>query len=306
MRNPADWLDANSEFDAALEMSGPARELWLASLRVRDPARWEQFRTLLAEHDALDAAGFLNRSPQLFASGLSDVSLASRTAALVGQTFGAYTLSSPIGQGGMGTVWLARRSDGRFEGRAAVKLLNASLVGRAGEERFRREGTILARLTHPSIARLIDAGVSPSGQPYLVLEYVEGQHIDRYCDERALDVEARIRLFLDVLTAVAHAHANLVVHRDIKPSNVLVPTTPTSAARRRTSGRARQAAGFRDRQAARTEPDATGGHAAQSPSTRDSGWALTPEYAAPEQLTGQRGHDRDRRLFTRRAALSAA
>ncbi len=124
----------------------------------------------------------------------------------------------------MGTVWLARRSDGRFEGFAAVKLLNASLVGREGEDRFRREGTILARLTHPSIARLIDAGVSPIGQPYLVLEYVRGQHIDRYCDERALDVPARIRLFLDVLTAVAHAHANLVVHRDIKPSNVLVPT----------------------------------------------------------------------------------
>src|SRR4029077_13494197 len=127
-----------------------------------------------------------------------------------------------IGHGGMGTVWLASRSDGRFEGRAALKLLNAALVGGGGEERFKREGTILARLTHPHIARLIDAGVSTTGQPYLVLEYVDGRHIDRYCDEERLSVESRIRLILDVMVAVAHAHANLIVHRDLKPSNVLV------------------------------------------------------------------------------------
>ena len=101
-------------------------------------------------------------------------------------TIGAYTLRRPIGHGGMGSVWLAERSDGRFEGRAAVKLLNAALVGRGGEERFKREGTILARLTHPHIARLIDAGVTAAGQPYLVLEHVKGRHIDRYCDEERL------------------------------------------------------------------------------------------------------------------------
>ena len=129
----------------------------------------------------------------------------------------------------MGNVWLARRSDGRFEGLAAVKLLNASLVGRAGEERFQREGSILARLAHPHIARILDAGVSPTGQPYIVLEYVEGEQIDRYCDAKTLDVEARLRLFLDVLAAVAHAHANLIVHRDIKPSNVLVGGTARSS-----------------------------------------------------------------------------
>src|SRR6266496_1264293 len=122
----------------------------------------------------------------------------------------------------MGAVWLAARSDGRFQGQAALKLLNAALVGRAGEERFKREGTILARLTHPHIARLIDAGVSSTGQPYLVLEYIDGRHIDRFCDEERLGVDARIRLFLDVQAAVAHAHANLIVHRDLKPSNVLV------------------------------------------------------------------------------------
>src|SRR6185369_1106221 len=141
---------------------------------------------------------------------------------LEGARVGAYTLLKAIGRGGMGSVWLASRNDGRYEGQAAVKLLNPELVGRTGGERFRREGTILARLTHPNIARLIDAGVSGSGQPYLVLEHVAGRHIDRHCDDHALSIGDRIRLFLDVLSAVAHAHANLIVHRDLKPSNVLV------------------------------------------------------------------------------------
>ena len=122
----------------------------------------------------------------------------------------------------MGSVWLAERNDGRFERRVAVKFLNIALIGKDGEERFEREGRILALLVHPHIAELIDAGVSQAGQPYLVLEHIEGDHIDRYCDQRRLPVDARIRLFLDVLRAVAQAHANLIVHRDLKPSNVLV------------------------------------------------------------------------------------
>ena len=190
---------------------------------------------------------------------------------LAGQTIGAYTLISLIGQGGMGSVWLARRSDGRFEGLAAVKLLNVALLGRAGEARFKREGTILARLTHPSIARLIDAGVSRMGQPYLVLEHVEGEHIDRYCDDRSVGIEGRIRLFLDVLAAVAHAHANLIVHRDIKPPNVLV----------RTDGQVRLL-DFGIAKLLQDEADA----GVPTVLTREGGRALTPEYAAPEQVTG--------------------
>ena len=170
----------------------------------------------------------------------------------------------------MGTVWLASRSDGRFEGQAALKLLNAALVGRGGEERFKREGTILARLTHPHIARLIDAGVSSTGQPYLVLEYIDGRHIDRFCDEERLSVEARIRLFLDVQAAVAHAHANLIVHRDLKPSNVLV--TATGQVKLLDFSIAKLIAGRR----------AACGHRL----THESGSAMTPKYAAPEQVTG--------------------
>ena len=171
----------------------------------------------------------------------------------------------------MGSVWLARRSDGRYEGRVAVKLLNASLVGRAGEERFRREGSILARLTHPNIARLTDAGVSTSGQPYIVLEHVDGEPIDRFCDTRRLGVEARLRLFLDVCAAVARAHANLVVHRDIKPSNVLV--AKDGQVKLLDFGIAKL-----------IEEDSGTGEA--SALTREGGRAMTPEYAAPEQLTG--------------------
>lgn len=137
------------------------------------------------------------------------------------RTVGNYALERPIAHGGMGTVWLAHRRDGRFEGRAAIKFLDA-LLGPAGVERFRREGTVLARLEHANIARLIDAGVTDEDQPYLVLEYVEGEPLDRWCESRSLDVHARVRLFLEVLAAVAHAHSKLIVHRGLKPANILV------------------------------------------------------------------------------------
>ena len=105
---------------------------------------------------------------------------------LAGLRLGAYTLERELGRGGMGSVWLARRTDGRFDGLAAVKLLNISLSTASWQERFRQEGSILARLTHPGIARLFDAGVSGDGQPYLVLEYVDGQRIDTFVADRQL------------------------------------------------------------------------------------------------------------------------
>ena len=256
--SPDRWRAVSPYFDKALELSADERPAWLALLQGENPALAADLATLLDEHAALSRNRFLEHA----------LAFPEQTS-LAGQTVGPYTLVSPLGQGGMGSVWLARRSDGRFEGLVAVKFLNAALVGRAGEERFRREGRILARLTHPHIAHLIDAGVSSAGQPYLVLEHVEGSPIDRHCDDNSLGVDARVRLFLDVLAAVAHAHANLIVHRDIKPSNVLVNK----------DGRVK----LLDFGIAKLLEDETRtGEATML--THEGGWALTPEYAAPEQV----------------------
>jgi len=261
--DPQRWLRASHHLDVALDLPPNERQACLAALRVEDPETAAEVEALLAEHNLLSAEGFLNAAPPVPPAEVP----------LAGVTIGAYTLVSPIGHGGMGIVWLAERSDGRFEGRAALKLLNTSRVGRAGEERFKREGTILARLTHPHIGRLIDAGVTASGQPYLVLEHIVGQHIDRFCDDKRLTVEDRIRLFLDIQAAVAHAHANLIVHRDLKPSNVLV--TENGHVKLLDFGIAKL---LEDNEGANTSTRLTveGAH------------ALTPKYAAPEQVTGDR------------------
>src|SRR5499427_6718523 len=265
--DPDLWRKLSPYLDEALDIDPEQRPAWLASLGAKEPGLAADLRMLLSERDAIQDSGFLD--------GVVQLGVRPATLTLAGQVLGAYRLLSLIGQGGMGTVWLAERCDGRFEGRAAVKLLNIAVMGRASEERFRREGNILARLSHPNIARLIDAGVSPTGQPYLVLEHVDGKAIDRYCGENALTVEAKLRLFLDVLEAVAHAHANLVVHRDVKPGNVLVSV----------DGRVK----LLDFGIAKLlEPDDDSSSNAKgdaAPLTRD-GWAATPQYAAPEQVAG--------------------
>jgi tetratricopeptide (TPR) repeat protein len=255
--NAARWRALSSHLDYALDLAPADRENWVAALEPQQPTVYRELRALLAEHAAISDDPFLQEAVQT----RPDVSAA-------GHRVGAYTLVSPIGQGGMGTVWLATRSDGRFDGHVAIKLLNLGLLGRAGEARFAREGQILARLRHPSIASLLDAGVAAMGQPYLVLEHVDGSHIDEYCTRRELDIRARVRLFLDVLAAVAHAHANLIVHRDLKPSNVLVTT----------SGQVK----LLDFGIAKLL-DGDGGLAS---TTVQGGPAFTPSYAAPEQLTG--------------------
>jgi serine/threonine protein kinase len=253
----ARWVRASRYLDRVLDLPADQRDAYVVSIRAEDPDIATDVAEMLAQHRRLSDEGFLE----------SGSPLTPLEASLAGVTVGAYTLESAIGHGGMGSVWLARRSDGRYEAHAAVKLLNAALVGRGGEERFRREGTILARLAHPHIARLIDAGVSNTGQPYLVLELVDGKHIDVYCDEAGLSVEQRIQLFLDVQAAVAHAHANLIVHRDLKPSNVLVTA----------DGQVK----LLDFSIAKLiENDNL------SRLTRDGGSAMTPKYAAPEQITG--------------------
>jgi serine/threonine-protein kinase len=260
--NPEQWRALAPYLDQAIEMDENKRASWLASIRAGNPALADQLAILLQQHRDLAAIGFMEKS----------ASLAEDQPKLVGQAVGPYTLISQIGQGGMGSVWLAKRSDGRFERNVAVKFLNLVLAGGGNEARFKREGAILGRLSHPNIAELIDAGVSAEGLPYLVLEYVDGLPIDQYCDQNNLDIGRRLKLFVDVANAVAYAHTNLVVHRDLKPSNVLVSN----------DGKVK----LLDFGIAKLL-DREDGSAGETMLTVQGGRALTPQYAAPEQLTGQ-------------------
>src|SRR5260221_5553613 len=158
---PEQWRVLSPYLDQALDISPEERIAWLESIREKNPELATDLQALLKEHHEL--GDFLK----------TDAASRASAAQLIGQTVGAYTLQATIGQGGMGTVWLARRSDGRFEGRAAVKFLNVSLIGGASEERFKREGSILAGLAHPNIVHRVDADGSAARQPYLLLEELQ-------------------------------------------------------------------------------------------------------------------------------------
>jgi len=257
------WPRLSPVLDELLDLDPPARQQRLAALRAEDAGLADDLEALL-DRDASPAGQAFLDAP----------ALPTLTAAVLmaGQNVGAYTLEREIGHGGMGSVWLARRTDGRFEGQVAIKFLSAGLLGHGDAGRFAREGQILGRLAHPHIARLIDAGVAPEGrQPYLVLEYIDGLPIDAFCEQQQLDVAGRVRLFLAVLGAVAHAHNRLILHRDLKPSNILV-----------------NAAGevkLLDFGIAKLLGDASQPTGATE-LTQRAGNAYTPQYASPEQVQG--------------------
>ena len=260
---PPHWKTLQPLLDEALDAEPADRAALLQRWRTDVPHLVDEIGRLLQSHELAQSESFLQGEPAA-GTGLFATPLA-------GQRLGAYTLQEAIGEGGMGSVWLARRDDGRFEGVVAVKLLSLSMQGEARAERFRREGHILARLAHPNIARLLDAGVSPSGQPYLVLEHVRGRHIDQHCDKERLDLQARIRLFLNLLDAVQHAHGHLVVHRDIKPSNVMVDEHGQLKLLDFGIAKMMTAEGHTD-------------SLSEVPLTQQAGNLLSPGYAAPEQL----------------------
>ena len=185
---------------------------------------------------------------------------------LLGRQFGRFRLVEFIGQGGMGVVYRAERTDG-IQQNVAVKLIGSDLA-KTGQDRFKRETQLLARLEHPSIARLIDAGIE-AGRAWIALEFVAGQPIDAYCERRALPLRARVRLLAELAAAVSAAHRMLVVHRDIKPANVLV--TADGVPKLIDFGIA----------TALEYPSAV--HA----QTADLGRLFTPHYAAPEQVSGE-------------------
>jgi serine/threonine-protein kinase len=186
---------------------------------------------------------------------------------MIGRTVGRYRLERRLASGGMGVIYLATRADGQFMQRVALKIVKRGMDTDEILRRFRRERQTLAALEHPNIARLVDGGATESGQPYLVMEFVEGEPIDAYCDHHRLDIRARIRLLLTVCDAVQHAHQHLVVHRDLKPGNILVAHDGTPK--------------LLDFGIA-TVIDAHGDAAMTAAGER----RLTPEYASPEQIAG--------------------
>jgi tetratricopeptide (TPR) repeat protein len=257
---PARWAELSPHLDELLTLPPLERAQRLDELAANDARTAADLRELLASREGASRVAFLGGVAQ-------ETLLPAHVRA--GDALGPWTLVQGIGEGGMGTVWRARRSDGRYEGEAAIKLLKSGLFDSGAQERFRREGAILARLKHPGIAQLLDAGITAQGQPYLVLELVQGQRIDRWCEARGLGLRQRVDLFAQVLDAVQTAHALGVVHRDLKPSNILVAD----------DGRVK----LLDFGIARLLP---GAEAELTALTREGSLALTPEYAAPEQFEG--------------------
>jgi len=253
--------------DELLEMPDGERAGRVASLATREPAVHARLLRLMRAGEALEGTLFLVDA--LFPARPAAEWGASALPAS-GDAIGPYRLVRELGQGGMSIVWLAERSDGMANRQVAVKLPRVGSASSTLAGRFAREQDVLAGLVHPHIARLYDAGVLPSGQPFIVLELVEGLPITDWCDEHALSVADRLRLFLQVLAAVDHAHRHLIIHRDLKPSNILVDR----------NGQVK----LLDFGIAKLLDDDA---RQRTQLTQVAGCALTPRYAAPEQVANE-------------------
>ena len=255
---PERWRAIRAAFDRLAPLSRVEREAELEALAEGDEELAREARSLLAAEDR--DTGFLSLS--------GTTALGGSAPHRQGEQVGTWELLAPLGEGGMGTVFLARRADRSFDKLVAVKFVHAELLSPLLRERFAAERQALAALEHPGIARLLDGGESASGEPYLVLEYVEGRSLLAFATEKELSRRERLGLFLQILAAVAHAHSHLIVHRDIKPSNILVT--------------AKGEAKLLDFGVAKILTPIGGPEGA----TRTSLRALTPEYASPEQVLG--------------------
>ncbi len=272
-------------FDEALDLEGDARAGFLVDLEAREPVLAVELRELLtlAESPGLDASGLSPRAlaqplwQALFdhASGTGGIESPSPAAPFDDVGFddfriGVWHALRTLGRGGMGTVYLVERREGGFRQHGAMKLLRAGADSDEFLRRFEQERQILATLNHEGIARLLDGGRDPQGRPYLVMEYVEGEPIDRACDRERLSVDERVTLFVQVAQAVAYAHRNLIAHRDIKPGNIIIGT----------DGKAKLL-DFGIAKALADEP------LGEEPLTRTALRVFTPDYATPEQVYGQ-------------------
>jgi eukaryotic-like serine/threonine-protein kinase len=267
--NAERWRQVERVLDAAL---GHERNEWPAILDRECAGDTELRREVSAMLEKVTVAGgFLGAPPAAAAAAvLDETSEFDSTASMAGRRVGAWKIVREIGRGGMARVFLAKRADGVFEQTVALKLLRSSLDTEADRSRFRVERQILASLNHPNIARLLDGGVTEEGRSYLVLEYVDGMPLDRYCETHDASLETRLSLFTTVAQATQYAHSNLVVHRDLKPSNIFVAADGT--VKLLDFGLAKL-----------LEGKAT----LDAPLTRAGQVWMTPEYAAPEQIYGE-------------------
>ena len=254
------WVEVRALLQCALEVPLEQRSQ-LIEQQASDPELAAEVHRLLAFEQEGDGI-FSVENWKLAVAGMGN------EACVAGSTLGSYRLIEELGRGGMGAVYLAERADGVYQQQVAVKILQDGIFTPALAERFAQERQLLARLQHPGIARLLDGGVTPSGRPYLVLEYVAGKPIDLFCEDNDLDVKARLQLFLCVAEAVQAAHQQLVLHLDLKPANILVTA----------EGDPR----LLDFGIARLLPE-SGGGATQTEVTMR---LLTPRYASPEQAAG--------------------
>jgi len=263
----ADWHRLNGLLARALELEGESRTAWLQALPEADRHLQPLLTDLLAQSEA---TGFSETTePPTTVANLAAAALQAMRREAAGDRIGPWRLEKLLAEGGMGSVWQAERADGVMKRRAALKLPRAEWIDRGLTERIGRERQILARLTHPAIAVLYDAGLADGGRPYLALEYVDGLPIDAYCQGREL--KEVLRLMVQVIRAVAYAHGQLVIHRDLKPANVLV--TPEGRPKLLDFGISKLLEG----DAPSVEETAL---------TRISGRPMTLAYAAPEQVLG--------------------
>ncbi|MGA3125868.1 MAG: protein kinase [Candidatus Korobacteraceae bacterium] len=248
-------------FQEALLTSEALRPALLQLMCKGDATLLEDVRSLLKAHECEELATASCQSE----AARSPESLPDQ------RRIGPYELDRLVGRGGMGAVYLAHRADGQFEQQVAIKLIDLPFVTSLFRERFRQERQILARLSHPNIARMLDGGVSEDGELYLVMEYADGLPIQRYCEQHSLSIRERIELFKSVCAAVRFAHQNLVVHRDLKPDNIIVLKDGTPK--------------LLDFGTAKLLTAADG--VAEGEFTRQGFYSYTPNYASPEQILGQ-------------------
>jgi serine/threonine-protein kinase len=266
--SPARWLEIDRIVDGALDLPPDERAPFLETACAHDSTLRADVERLLRSCDA--DAGFLERPAGEYAAPLV-ASLTTSTPAVEGMRVGPYRVVEEAGRGGMGVVYVAERDDDQYRRRVALKLVRRGVDDDGSVvRRFVEERQILASLEHPSIARLLDGGMTTDGLPYFAMEYVTGSPIDHYCDERRLTLDARLGLFINVCDAVEYAHRRLVVHRDLKPSNILV-----------TDGGEVKLLDFGIAKLLAPEADP------EAPNTRTGLRLMTPEYASPEQLRGE-------------------